>query len=86
MIEQLIIFNLLNEVYLHKQGQSEDDYTQLKKDIKILSDTIKKIKTNLEKNLAEENNKKDLLDIKKRFNAYRNSGLGEDVVYETINL
>jgi len=58
----------------------------LKREIKVLSDIVKKLKLNLGKNLDEEKNKKDILDIKRRLSAFRNSGLGEDVTYETINL
>jgi len=86
MISHFTIFSLLNEVYLHKANQPEESYETLKGEIKALSDVVKKLRTALEKTIAEESNKKELGDIKRKINTFRNSGLQQDVIYETINL
>lgn len=86
IISHLTIFSLLNEVYLHKSNQAEEDYNYLKREIKTLTDIIKKQKTNLEKISAEESKKKELSDIKRKINAFRSTGLQQDIIYETINL
>lgn len=86
MINHFSIFGLLNEVYLHKVNQAEEDYNALKREIRSLSDVVKKLRTAVEKSLAEESNKKELNEIKRKINAFRNCGLQQDVIYETINL
>ena len=86
MLGHFTIFALLNEVYLHKANQAEEDYNTLKREIKFTSDTVKKAKTVLEKSVAEESNKRELADVKRKINAFRAHGTGEDVIYETINL
>lgn len=86
IIDHLVIFNLLNEVFFHKLNEAEDEYNLIKREVKVLTDNIKKLKINLEKASTEENNKKEILDIKRRLNAFQNSGIQQDVIYETINL
>lgn len=86
IIGHFTIFGLLNEVYLHKANQAEEEYNTLKREIKALTDIVKKLKTALEKSLSEESSKKDLADVKRKINAFRNYGLQQDVIYETINL
>ncbi len=85
IIGHFTIFALLNEVYLHKSNESEEKYEALKCEIKALSDVVKKLRTAMEKTLKEESNRKELGEIKRKINEFRNSGL-QDVIYETINL